>query len=251
MSIKFNTEEFIIRAKNIHNNFYDYSKFEYITAKTKSIIICPTHGEFQMHPNNHLSSKQGCPKCRGNKISSTRISHTPDEELFRRFNETHNGKYIYPSQPQIQRKTNYKIKIICPIHGEFEQSYLNHLYKGNGCEKCGNNRLSKGEQRIEEFLMNNNINHIREYSFNKCVNPETGKKLFFDFYLTKFNTCIEFQGKQHYETSNFFKIRSGDLEKIKIRDQLKKEFCLKNNIDLIIIPYNIFYKISQILSQFI
>jgi hypothetical protein len=29
-----------------------------------------------------------------------------------------------------------KVKIICPVHEEFEQTPNAHLYAGSGCEKC-------------------------------------------------------------------------------------------------------------------
>ena len=34
------TEQFITKAKHIHGNKYDYSKVNYINAKTKVIISC-------------------------------------------------------------------------------------------------------------------------------------------------------------------------------------------------------------------
>lgn len=47
---KYNKEElkksFVQKAKNIHNNRYDYSKVRYINSKTKIAIICPSHGIF-------------------------------------------------------------------------------------------------------------------------------------------------------------------------------------------------------------
>ena len=61
-SLKSNTKEFITKAKSIHNNKYDYSKTEYVNNKTKVVIICPEHGDFEQVPNNHLNGI-GCPKC--------------------------------------------------------------------------------------------------------------------------------------------------------------------------------------------
>lgn len=43
---KYTTELFIQKAIQVHGNKYDYSKIEYINAKTKIIIICKEHGEF-------------------------------------------------------------------------------------------------------------------------------------------------------------------------------------------------------------
>ena len=56
------TEEFIAKAEQIHGARYTYSKVNYIDAKTKVIIICPIHGDFEQTPNNHLSGK-GCKNC--------------------------------------------------------------------------------------------------------------------------------------------------------------------------------------------
>lgn len=55
-------EQFIKKAKKIHNNKYCYSKSEYITAKEKIIIICPIHGNFKQTVDNHLQGN-GCLKC--------------------------------------------------------------------------------------------------------------------------------------------------------------------------------------------
>ena len=63
------------------------------------------------------------------------------------------------------------------------------------------------------------------------------KQLRFDFYIPKNNICIEYQGKQHYEPIEYF----GGSEKFNyqlIRDKIKNDYCLKNNIHLIIIKYN-------------
>lgn len=51
----------INRFKEIHGDKYDYSKFEFISARTSGTIICPIHGEFKQLPNNHF--RQGCHKC--------------------------------------------------------------------------------------------------------------------------------------------------------------------------------------------
>ena len=57
-------EEFIEKARELHRDRYDYSKFNYINCKTKGIIICKEHGEFSQHASNHLLGK-GCSKCAG------------------------------------------------------------------------------------------------------------------------------------------------------------------------------------------
>lgn len=60
------TEEFISKAKKIHNDFYDYSLVNYINSRTPVDIICPKHGVFTQTPSAHLHSK-GCPSCARSK----------------------------------------------------------------------------------------------------------------------------------------------------------------------------------------
>lgn len=62
-----NTEYFIERASEIHNNLYNYSKVKYKNNRTKVIIICKKHREFKQTPDNHIIQKQGCPKCKSSK----------------------------------------------------------------------------------------------------------------------------------------------------------------------------------------
>lgn len=59
--------EFILKAKNIHGDKYDYSKVNYINNRTNICIICPTHGEFWQMPDAHINQKQGCPICKESK----------------------------------------------------------------------------------------------------------------------------------------------------------------------------------------
>ena len=59
------TAEWVVKAKEIHGERYDYSKVLYISNSDKVEIICPTHGPFQKTPSNHINNFQGCPKCAG------------------------------------------------------------------------------------------------------------------------------------------------------------------------------------------
>lgn len=60
------TEEFIRRAKAIHDDKCDYSQSEYINARTPIKIICPKHGSFLQLHTNHLKGT-GCPTCNSSK----------------------------------------------------------------------------------------------------------------------------------------------------------------------------------------
>ncbi len=57
-------EEFISKAKEVHNDKYDYFMIDYKGTDIKVKIICSLHGTFTQTPHGHLSG-QGCSKCSG------------------------------------------------------------------------------------------------------------------------------------------------------------------------------------------
>lgn len=84
------SEEFVIKAKQVHGDKYDYSKVKYVNIKTKVCIICPKHGEFWQSPENHLSGK-GCQNCNGltKQYKFNLLEEFESEYAFRAFLENH------------------------------------------------------------------------------------------------------------------------------------------------------------------
>jgi hypothetical protein len=58
----------------------------------------------------------------------------------------------------------------------------------------------------------------------------------FDFYIESMNLLIEFDGIQHFMPISRFGGET-EFEKIKIKDKIKTEYCMKNNIRLVRISY--------------
>jgi hypothetical protein len=106
---KLTTKKFIEKAREVHNNKYDYSKVEYKSNTTKVCIICPEHGEFYQTPNTHLRGS-GCPRC----IKNTKLT---TEDFIERSRKVHGNKYDYDRAKYKNSAT--KVCIICPDHGEF------------------------------------------------------------------------------------------------------------------------------------
>ena len=161
--------KFISKANIIHNNFYDYSKVKYINIKTKIKIICPIHGEFEQSPNNHL--QRGCKKCNHPNLNIPDFSKDLQSDFISKANIIHNNFYDYSKVKYINIKT--KIKIICPIHGEFEQSPNNHL-SGHGCKKCG---LEKRKLNEVEFIKKCKIKHNNLYDYSKVKYINSSSKI--------------------------------------------------------------------------
>jgi len=212
---------FIEKSNLVHNNKYDYSLVNYIGANKKVKIICPIHGIFEQQPNQHLN-RNGCISCRNDN------RRKPLNKFIEQANTIHNNKYDYSLADY--KNSNINIKIICPIHGVFEQTPSRHL-KYLGCSICNE---SVGERKIRLFLEANNIDYIYQKRFKNCKNKS---KLPFDFYLPKYNICIEFDGKQHYELNSFFGGEDGLIYRKKL-DEIKNKFCEENNIKLLRIRYD-------------
>ena len=60
--VRLTTDEFIVKASDVHDEFYSYKKVKYLNTATKVCITCPEHGDFWQTPNNHLFGA-GCPVC--------------------------------------------------------------------------------------------------------------------------------------------------------------------------------------------
>jgi len=225
MNRKLTTSEFIERANKRHNEYYLYTNVNYINSKTKINIICPDHGEFEQTPNNHLNGK-GCRICGENSRVKNKTLNTII--FLERVKRVHGETYDYSLTKY--RGIKYKVNIICSEHGEFEQTPDNHL-NGHGCPQCN---LSIGELKIKELLEIKGVTFIQQKRFKDCRDKYP---LSFDFYLPECNTCIEFQGEQHFKSVEFWGGDEG-LKNRQTKDKIKEEYCKGNDINLILINFN-------------
>lgn len=145
------------------------------------------------------------------------------------------GDYINDSTP---------IKCKCKICGSYWFPTPNKLKQGRGCPACLSNKMSSGERRIFKVLNDYNIVFEQQKSFDDCKNPDTNRRLKFDFYLPDYNMCIEFNGQQHYEKTSFNKklketekVLQEKLDKQKKRDEYKRQYCKDKGIILLEISY--------------
>lgn len=236
---KLQLSDFIDKSNKVHNYKYDYILIKNIkNIKQKIKIICPEHGVFEQRIDGHINGI-GCKKC----ADESYIIGV--EKFIEKSNNIHRNKYDYSLVYKNYINQHSKIKIICPNHGIFEQNASNHT-SGNGCPVC---KESKGEKIIRYYLEDNNIKYIYQKIFKDCIYK---KYLFYDFYLSDLNICIEYDGEHHFEPINYF----GGLtifNEVKIKDQIKNEYCKNNNIHLIRISFkdNINNILNQELTKFL
>lgn len=162
------TEQFITKSKEVHNNKFDYSKTVYVKSKEKVTITCPKHGDFNQVPNSHLKGI-GCKQC-GIEVRASKRSLTLKDFLARSF-KTHGTKYNYSKVPS-KLRSNLKIPIICPVHGEFTQLVGDHL-QGSNCPSCAGNPRYTTETWVAKAISA----HQGAYTYDKVVYTNATNKV--------------------------------------------------------------------------
>lgn len=119
--LDFKKFKFLEKSNEAHNNFFNYSEFEYKGNKIKGKILCPDHGEFWQSPNDHMSG-HGCSKCGVSKSFNYNVSQVVDREdfpidlyLVNLKNETEDFNKVGISKEVGKRLNNLKCKSKCDI----------------------------------------------------------------------------------------------------------------------------------------
>ncbi len=109
-------------------------------------------------------------------------------EFINRAIKIHDNKYDYSKVKY--KGANYKIKIGCPFHGEFEQYPNNHL-RTSGCPKCGTIKGSvKLTKSLSDIINKANKIHDNKCDYPKCTNIISSYELEIQNFLN--NNNIEF-----------------------------------------------------------
>jgi hypothetical protein len=171
-------QEFIEKAVAKHGNKYDYSHVNYTNGLTEVKIICPEHGEFYVKPQWHLQQSI-CPWCSEEKRKKSlsdfnkKTKRLTNKEFIDKAILIHNTKYDYSL---VSYETAFiKVKIVCPIHGEFLQSPTHHL-RGSGCKECGKKKINKNKILTQEQFIDR-IKDIPNLSFEKTIYKDKRSKV--------------------------------------------------------------------------
>lgn len=248
----------VIKAFNQTDYILLSLKEDFKDMATNSLkYICPKHKDkgIQTISLGHLESGRGCYWCgRESTINARKTGFTTDK-INQDKKLCESKGFIYIETKKIANKIN--IGFICKNH---KNAGVQYMRRGNmnrdniiGCKYCLDNKkykFSKGEQRIENFLQDNSYEYIKEYTFGDC--RDIGL-LPFDFYLINNNVIIEFDGQHHFMPVNFNGISDEEALKnfnsTQKHDRMKNDYCKKNNIELIRIPYWDYKNIEEILTK--
>lgn len=196
---------------------------------TRCRCVCDCGNETIVLPyrlkNGHTKSC-GCYKKIASSESSlkdyTGIITEYGVEFIRRAEKSCDGSYLWEFK--------------CGFCGKHFIARPSNVLKGF-TKSCGCARRSFGESFIKKCLESLDINFKTEYSFSDCKNENV---LRFDFAIfdksEKPLFLIEYDGKQHHAPILFFGGEDG-FNDLKKRDNIKEDYCKKNNIELLRIPY--------------
>jgi hypothetical protein len=156
--LKFNLEDFLNACNSKHNSKYTYSKvLTYPGQHSSMIITCKVHDDFEMNVQKHLSG-QGCPKCSGRNRTT--------EDIIKEFKAIHNDKFDYSKVSFINPYR--KLIITCKEHGDFKQTYHQHIKKSAECPEC---KLNSNTLLVDRIIDRFQSVHGSKYDYSEVQQP--------------------------------------------------------------------------------
>ena len=164
-------EEFMDSAKQRMPEWYEFVEAkEGLVSKGKFKIHCKKHNTiFEQTSKSCLLGSLGCKECHSENLTYMRTK--PHDKFIKEATKVHKGKYDYSL---VDYKNSYtKVKIICPIHGVFEQKAGGHV-TGDGCYKCSKDSCRKP---LDTFIEDARKIHGDKYDYSKTVYEQANKKV--------------------------------------------------------------------------
>lgn len=192
-SSRYTLDEWQELVKKRHGDKYDLSLVtEYKSRNQILDIIChekfkdgSEHGVFQITSASFLNG-HGCPHCAKNVRKEKETK--PFEQMVEDAKNVHGDKYIYDKETYVN--AHVKMKITCPIHGEFWQTPHAHINKKRGCPKCnGGVKLTQEEylEKIKDIYKNTfDLSQIKYTNANGIVTPICPKHGLFEIKARNF-----------------------------------------------------------------
>ena len=155
-----------------------------------------------------------------------------NEEFLKRLHEKH------PETDAMDEYINYTtpIDFYCNVHDCYFSSAPVDILDRVSC--CPKSFVTYKEESMCSLIEDWGYKITRQKKFEGCKDK---RYLPFDCYLDDYNTCIEYDGEQHFKPVKFGTQSYEDAVKkheyIKKHDEMKNAFCKDNSINLIRIPY--------------
>jgi hypothetical protein len=230
-------EQFVSELFRINKNIKVLS--EYSGAQNKVDCECLIHNRiFSMSATHLLGGETGCRECIDTKLHLGGLkSHNQfvKELLIINDNVSVVGEYVGAKS---------RVEVRCLKCGHIWNPVADSLLHGYGCPCC---KRSKGEEKIEKYLISNNIEFEPQKKFSNLRNT---LPLSYDFYLPEYNLLIEYQGQFHDGNTSMV-IKEKYFDKQQKNDKLKKDYAKNNGHNFLEIWYYDFNNVESIIDKFI
>lgn len=185
--------------------------------------------EWITQPKVLITNGAGCPKC-GRKKANINEMKSMDGFI----------KELYQVNPDIEiigeyKGTHRRIKCRCKKDGYiWEGNPARMLRREAGCPLCN---ISLGEKHLLETLDKIGVTYISQYPIDVGAKREYR----FDAYDNLHKIAFEYNGEQHYRPVDFAgkgkDWAENEFKRVQLRDKNKINYCVKNSITLVIVPY--------------
>lgn len=137
---------FEIRAKKIHQNFYDYSLINYVNGSVPINIRCNRCNQcFVQIPNNHLNG-HGCPSC------AYKINGLKHRKPFYKFVEDARSKHGDKFEYIEKSYSSASVEIYCKKHDiTYFQNPHTHIVS-HGCRECGKDASTYNAVSYDDWM---------------------------------------------------------------------------------------------------
>lgn len=234
-SRRLTNEQFLYRVKNIYGDEYDVLT-KYFNTRTKVKIRHNACGNiYEIRPNDFINAKRKCRYCQG--LIKTH------EDFVKEVYELVKNEYTVLGT---YKNALTKIKMKHNKCGSIYYTRPSNFTSANArCPKC---LESRGEKKIEKWLIDNNIRYKVQQTFDDLVGFRN-KKMPYDFAILGprggIKYLIEYDGGFHTNITNL----GNDLLAQLNRDRIKSDYAKKKRIKLIRITENQFDNIESILEN--
>lgn len=190
---------------------------EYINAHIPVIWECDKLHQWKAKWNTIKDQGSWCPYCFGNL--------KPDISELQEYAKIKNGKLISIEYINSSSKMLWECK---ELH-QWEATWHNIRDKNSWCPICSSYKTERLCRELLEQKFGFEFKKKRFYYIEQLLE--------FDGYNEERRIAFEYHGEQHYERNRMWHKTEQDFIAQKIRDDFKEQFCIENNIKLIIIPY--------------
>lgn len=197
---------------------------DYKNARFSMLWRCKIcNHEWRANADGIMNSNKGCGKCKGG-------SKLPDEYYLDRLK----NKNIVPLEPIVN--SNKRMRLKCLVCNNVWMGMIGYLCRkaksSSGCPTC----LYKREAFVGKLIKK----HLPYARVSTHVPLETPKRNFNVDFVINDTIFVEYNGEHHYIPVSYGgnkKRATEELNKRKNRDMMLRDYCQKNSITLVEIPY--------------